>query len=543
MQETLDKLKDLTILYCEDEKEVQEVTVSILESLIHRVIVADNGREGLELFQKHRDEIDIILTDISMPEINGLEMTRTIKKTHPNLPVIVTTAFSNSDFLLEAIDINVDKYVLKPVDIQKLIEAISQSLLYHEVRFMYMDALTRLPNRNALLRDMEGDEHHTVALIDIDRFSEINYRYGEKTADRILVEFSRKLKKDFDKIATIYREGPDSFALLFPGEAYPMEQLEKRLELFQEAMEDDGIMIQDTPVYLLTIATIAYNDVYALNHAQRTMIEAKKSFRKLNIYRYQTSLNGKYEEDIRWVHEIKAAIRTDRFKPYYQPIYDTRTQKVVKFEALLRYRTADGTPIAPRTFMSIAKRVRMYTAIIQTVLSDAIGVIARWGVNVSINISYEDMSNPETLRFIHETLSRHPEEAARIDFEILESEIIDDYDPVKEFIDRIRQYGCGIGVDDFGSGYSNFSHLEELEVDFIKIDGSLIQGIAEKERHRLIVESIHEFAKKLGISTVAEMVSDAAIYAVVKELGIDHTQGWYFAKAIDAEELDEYARG
>jgi len=540
MHAAAERLKELTILYCEDERPVRDVMVSVLGTLVKQLIVSGDGEEGLELFRRHADEIDIILTDISMPRMDGLEMIRTIKKTHPNLPVIVTTAFSNSEFLLEAIDINVDKYVLKPIDIQKLIEAINQSLLYHEMRALYRDSLTRLPSRNALLRDMEAYPRPTVALLDIDRFSEINEIYGTEKADRILVAYARELKEAFEAEATVYREGPDSFILLFDEPEQPVETIEAHLEVFIDRMEDEGVVIDGEPVYLMTVATIARTDPYALSHAQRTIIEAKRSFRKLNIF-HSEPIDRRYEEDIKWVHEIKAASRTGRFKPYYQPIYDTRTQKVAKFEALLRYRSVDGTSVEPKTFLSIAKRVRMYSTIMRTVLTDAIDVIDRWGIHVSINISYEDMTNPETLQFIDETLSAYPDAAKRIDFEILESEIIEDYQSATAFIDRMRECGCGIGVDDFGSGYSNFSLLEELHVDFIKIDGSLIQGIAEKPRQRYIVESIQDITRKLGISTVAEMVSDAATYETVRDLGIDFTQGWYFAKAIDADELDRYA--
>ncbi len=536
-----ERLKNLTILYCEDEQPVYEVTISILEPLVKKLFVAEDGEAGLALFYRYADEIDIIITDIGMPRMNGLEMVREIKKDYPNLPVIVTTAFSNSEFLLEAIDINVDKYVLKPVDIRKLIEAISQSLLYHEMRSFYRDSLTHLPNRNALLRDLAAFSRPTVALLDIDRFSEINELYGTDKADSILIAYSRKLKEGFASIAAVYREGADSFVLLFSNPEQPVEVIEEMLETFVNRMEDEGVIVDERPFYLMTVAAIAHTDPHALDHAQRTIIEAKRSFRKLNIVRSRP-IERSYEEDIWWVHEIKAASRTGRFKPYYQPIYDTQTQQVAKFEALLRYRSTDGTLIPPQKFLSIAKRVRMYDAIMQTVLTDAIDVTEKLGIHVSVNISYEDISNPETLQFIDSTFASHPEAAKRIDFEILESEIIEDYDTVKEFIARMRACGCGIGVDDFGSGYSNFSMLEELHVDFIKIDGSLIQGIAQKARQRHIVESIQDITRKLNIRTVAEKVSDAPTYAAVRDLGIDYTQGWYFAKAIESARLVEYAQ-
>ncbi len=542
MKEVIDRLKDITVLYCEDEENLRNTTSAILQKFIKKLIVANDGQEGLELYNQHSEEIDIIITDISMPNLDGLEMAREIKKVNPDIPVIVTTAFSSSDYLLEAIDTNIDKYVLKPIDIKKLIEAISQSMLYHELRFLYKDPLTKLPNRNALFRDMKKDEDNLVALLDIDKFTEVNYLYGEESANQILVEYAVKLKEFFGEKANIYREGADSFVLLFNDVESDIEEIKKDLGSFIDYLEDKGVLIDDIPIYLLTIATIAKSKDNTLKYAQKAMIEAKKGFTKLKVYQYQDSHKRSYDENIRWIKEIKKACNSNRFTPFFQPIIDTQSQKVMKFEALLRYRGEDGKEVTPNEFLDIAKKARMYFVIIKIVLSNSIRVIKERGVKVAINISYEDISNKESLRFIYETLKDNPAEAKFIDFEILESEIIDDYEAVKDFIKRVKELGCSVGVDDFGSGYSNFGVLEELQLDFIKIDGSLIQDIAKKEKQRLIVESIHQFAHKLGLYTVAEMVSSQEAYEVVKSIGIDLTQGWYFAKAIDERELDNYVQ-
>ncbi|MGB5866246.1 MAG: EAL domain-containing protein, partial [Arcobacteraceae bacterium] len=124
-----------------------------------------------------------------------------------------------------------------------------------------------------------------------------------------------------------------------------------------------------------------------------------------------------------------------------------------------------------------------------------------------------------------------------LDFEILESEEIDDFEIVKNFIIKIRSYGCQIGVDDFGAGYSNFNMLEALNVDFVKIDGSLIREIDTLPKHALIVETISDFCTKLGVKTVAEFVSSEEIYQKTKSLGIGYMQGWHFGKAISKEKI------
>merc|ERR1711879_93109 len=141
-------LKNITILYAEDEAALREITLNILRGFTKKQLVAKNGAEGLELFKENESEIDLIITDVNMPIMNGLEMIREIKKINSNIPIIVATAFSNTEYLLEAIDIGVDKYVLKRIDMKKLLQLMSQSLLYHELKDLYIESQKSVIDRN-----------------------------------------------------------------------------------------------------------------------------------------------------------------------------------------------------------------------------------------------------------------------------------------------------------------------------------------------------------------------------------------------------------
>jgi EAL domain-containing protein (putative c-di-GMP-specific phosphodiesterase class I) len=134
-------------------------------------------------------------------------------------------------------------------------------------------------------------------------------------------------------------------------------------------------------------------------------------------------------------------------------------------------------------------------------------------------------------------LENHPQEAKLLEFEILESEEIEDFDIVRDFIAKIREFGCHIGVDDFGAGYSNFNMLEALNIDYVKIDGSLIKEIDHLPKQALIVETIAQFCKKLGIKTVAEFVCSEEIYNTAKKLGIDYMQGYHFGKPVNKDTI------
>ena len=535
----VEKLKEVTVLYCEDEVELHDVTVNLLRRLVKTVLTAHDGEEGLKLYQEHQHEIDMVITDIGMPKMNGLEMTRQIKEMTPRIPVIVTTAYSSTDHLFEAIDIHVDKYVLKPLDTRKLVEAMIQSLLYHELRSLYRDPLTGLLTRNALLNDLKKARSNRLVLITIEHFAHINDLYGDEVGGNVLIGLTEKLRETFSENFEIYRTGFDSFVLSDLHMDRASESIRDTLETFATQCNNDGMVIEEIPIYLVLTFAMAYSDDgHTLYYVQRAMQKANENHQQFIEYNPRSNGNiSDRETNIWWTRELDSAIEHGRFQPFFQPIVDTETLETYKYEALIRYRGTEGKLFGPVVFLGIAKKANLYPRIMRVVLRKVIEVVQKKKIRVAVNISYVDLINHDTMTFIDQMLRQHPEEAAYIEFEILESEKIDNYDLAGDFIRSVRRYGCQVGIDDFGTGYSNFGMIEALNVDFVKINGLLIQGIHESDRQALIVETIHTFCQKLGIRTVAEMVSCEEEYLAVKRIGIDLTQGWHISREIDCTEI------
>lgn len=534
MENNVSRLKDITVLYCEDEEYLRDVTKGILASFTKEQLIAEDGQIGLELFKQNQNSIDLIITDVNMPNMNGLEMAKEIKAINPNMPIIVATAFSNSEYLLEAIELGVDKYVLKPINIKKLLDTMNQSLLYHELRDLYTDQLTHIPNRNALIRDIKDTSGIiTLALIDIDKFSVLNDLYGEDNGDALLVQFSDKLQTHFhDEHFQFYRVGADRFVILSAQEDLDINKFKSICELFIMDIDETGIEISAGNIDLNITTGIAQSeDKHTFEYAQRAVQKARKRY--MNILEFDESLFEQKQDfvtNINWIKKIKNGYNSNSFEPYFQPIVDAETQEIYKYEALIRYIEEDGSVIAPFVFLPIAKKAKLYPVIIKIVLENVLKTIKEKKVRVSVNLSFDDIINKETYFFIFNTLQNNPEEAQLIEFEILESEEIEDYDIVKNFIIEVKKLGCKVGVDDFGAGYSNFNMLESLNLDFVKIDGSLIKKIDTMPKQALIVEAISNFCTKLGIKTVAEFVSSEDIYQKTKELGVDYMQGYHFGK-------------
>ena len=539
MIENISILKNITILYAEDEDNLREITLNILKGFTKKQFVAKDGKEGLALFKEHEKDIDLIITDINMPLMNGLTMIKKIKAINPRIPIIVATAFSNTEYLLDAIDMGVDKYVLKPIDMKKLLQLMSQSLLYHELKDLYIDKLTHLPNRNKLKKDLSVNEVDLMALINIDKFSTINDLYGEVNGDEILCQFAKKIQEDFkEETFTIYRIEADKFAIVTLGTNLSINEFKERCTIFAEKIERSAILIGEHSIDLhitIGIAKAKAEDVF--RYTQRVINYARKKFEQILIYEDSYNFQEDFEENMRWVKKVKNGIQNNLFTAYYQPIIDTKTKEIYKYEALIRYIEEDGKAIAPHKFLDIAKKVKLYPKIIEIMLEKALIFIKVKKKRVSINISFADISSVKTQECIFTKLEEHKNLTSMLEFEILESEEISDFASVQRFIAQVRTYGCTVGVDDFGAGYSNFNMLTHLDIDFVKIDGSLIKEIDQSLNQEIIVETITNFSKKLGLKTVAEYVCNEAVYEKVKLLDLDYSQGYYFSEPLAFDEV------
>ncbi|MCG3683385.1 REC domain-containing phosphodiesterase [Aliarcobacter butzleri] len=533
-------LKNMSILYVEDEKDLREVTHEILKSFTKNQYIAENGQEGLELFKKYEKNIDLIVTDINMPIQNGLEMAKEIKNINPNIPIIITTAFSNKEYLLESIDIGIDKYVLKPIDIAKLLQAMSQSIIYYELKELFIDKLTNLPNRNRLKKDLNQTDDVLMAFFDIDGFLTLNDLFGEEIGDGILVELSYKLKEHFPANEySVYKLDVDKFVVVAVNSGKSVEEFYKYTKSFINKIENQSFLVNENEIDInLTVGVSHANGALAYKYAQRTITYARTKLRKIMIYNDSFNIHQSFENNIKWLKQLKNGFKENKFQAYFQPIVDTQTKEIYKYEALIRYIDENGNEVGPYNFLDIAKKTKQYPNIIKVILKDALKLIKEKNKKVSINISYADISNKNTTKYIYDFLTAQSIEHTKLlSFEILESEEIVDFEEVSRFISEVKKFECTVGIDDFGAGYSNFHLLSKLKISFIKIDGSLIQNIHNSKDLEIIVKTISNIAKEFNVKTVAEFVANEEIYNKVKELNIDYSQGFYFDKPISYDSI------
>lgn len=236
-------------------------------------------------------------------------------------------------------------------------------------------------------------------------------------------------------------------------------------------------------------------------------------------------------KNIETIHIIKTAIDNRKIISYFQPIVNNQTKKIEKYESLVRLITEDGQLLTPFYFLETAKKGRYYSKITKIVLENSFAALYKIPeASISINLSVHDIERDEITNYIESLLLQHEDEAHRIIFELLESEDIKDFALIKRFIQKVKTKGVKIAIDDFGTGYSNFERLLSYEPDILKIDGSLIKNIQHNQINQHIVETVMLFAKKQNLTTVAEFVENETIYEIVRDMGIDYSQGYYFGR-------------
>jgi len=391
------------------------------------------------------------------------------------------------------------------------------------------DHLTGLPNRALLLESLHHLEDPRLLLININRFRDINTVYGFDAGDFILRSFADYLSHLVDgEVGNLFKLQSDTFAILLK-KGYAVASAENLIKNISHHLADHSFFYNGIDIWI-TIAS-GYSDSVeqSIENGEIALKRAKEQKIPFQPFSMSMRLNKEHEENIAWYKIIKDAIKDDRMVPYFQAITNNQTGEIKKYEALVRIIMPDGTVISPFKFLDIAKKTGLYPQLTKAMVQKTIARFQDLPYTVSLNLSTEDITNADMVSFLRDVIIQSSI-GKKIVFEILESEGIGNYDLVSEFINEFKQLGCQFAIDDFGSGFSNFEHLIKLQVDFLKIDGSLIKNLPHDKNAQVIVKNIQNFAAEMGIATIAEFVSSHEIYEVVKEMGINYSQGYYFSE-------------
>jgi len=393
-----------------------------------------------------------------------------------------------------------------------------------------IDNLTKLYNRFKFDEDIAQNRFKGFYLVNIDKFKYINNYYGTKIGDKLLKHVATILQELLQHKTGIrlYRLDADNFGILIENSTYCGLE-EKIFEYFDKNEIDVGEFQFKISV------SIAYTDTRPLLENASIALKRVKNSSRVKFLHYSQAIDNKENilQNILKTKTLYKALENGRLTPYFQGIVDVKTRKIVKYEVLSRVLHEDGKVESIFPYLQIAKDNRLYSKITKTILEKSVQLFREKGTPFNINFSIEDIMDDSIIEQLYTIAKEEPAIMQQITFEILESESINDYKIIKNFIKEMKSFGAKVAIDDFGSGYSNFEHLINLDIDYIKIDGSLIKNIHEDENAYNIVKLINTFAHESGIETVAEFVENEAIFIVLQKLGVDYAQGYHFSVPSD----------
>jgi len=650
IEEVIKSSENLKLLYVEDNQNAREMTYMILEDYFDSIILAVDGEDGLEKFKNN--DIDLVITDINMPKMDGLEMCNKIREIDDEIPLIILSAHNEDSFFTKSIQIGVNGYLLKPIEIDQLTnlvfrvtqkykyvkkaqenlhllnayqEAANQSSIVskadkdgmityvndafckvsgyskdellgkpHNIvrhpdndpsmfedlwktikvektvwkgvvrnraknfKSYYVDSviipiinldgevleyislrhdITDIMNPVKQLNDeIKNLQHNVLVFMKLDKFEMMEEFYSHDIIELIQDKAHLYLKNKFSEFYdfnAMYRLGNGEFALLIDYKKYfnSNDEFIDTLKKYQDIIREEKINLGDINYDIAVNISLVYDGEKILESAKlgmKQLMKTNKDFIIANNLADKATI--KAQENMKTIQMIKKAIEDSKIVSYFQPIVDNNNKKIVKYESLVRLITENDKIISPYFFIEISKKSNYYPKITDIVMEHSFAMLRNCDVDISINLSAIDIEKKDTREKIFELLENNKEHASRAVFELLEDESVKEFELIKEFIAKVKSYGVKIAIDDFGAGYSNYERLLDYQPDILKIDGCLIRDIETSSYSLSAVKSIVTFAKEQNIQTVAEFIESEEIFKIVKELGVDFSQGYYFGK-------------
>jgi len=425
------------------------------------------------------------------------------------------------------------------------VESIIKPIFDHEGNIKEFIALrhdiTNFINAEQIINDkLQLIDQALLILVKIDNFSNIKLIYDEDTVTKIKKRVTKRvknlLKKHFPQLEE-YQIQDGIFGFLI--ETFDPQTLETIIQDTLKKVLNKPLIINEFEYYPLIKISYAYGNKHLYENAITGFEELKNSEERI-IFANGLCKRKKEEtlKNIKILRTIKHALHNNKIISLFQPIIDNKTGKPIKYESLIRIIDEEGKMLTPYHFLDIAKQAGLYSSLTIKVLENTFKVYKLKNIPISINLSPSDILIESIRNRIYAILEELKPQKGMITFELLEDEIIKFEHTMHEFIQKVTSLNAEIAIDDFGSGYSNFTRIIEANANIIKIDGILIKNIDQDTIKQDILEAIVNFAKKENKKTVAEFVENERIYETIKRIGVDYSQGYYFSKPIECNTIE-----
>jgi diguanylate cyclase (GGDEF)-like protein len=421
------------------------------------------------------------------------------------------------------------------------------------------DALTDLPNRRLLLERIEQsikqsqqlDSYgYAILFLDLDQFNVINDTLGHIAGDKILITISEKLKTHLKDIDLISRFGGDEFVILLEYIA----DIDEVIKIAERILEDfqTPIIFNNGEIFVNASIGIAlgsknyHQAADLLRDADLAMYKAKAQGR--NTYKvFDSQMHDQAIKRMSLETDLRLAIDRQEFMIYYQPIMDILNgDRLIGFEALVRWQHPIRGMVSPMDFVAIAEETGLIVALDSWVFHKACKQLVQWkeksssspDLKMSINLSAQDIRNPNLLKDIDHILAETGLDGKFITVEITEGMLITDMNQTIDLLTEIKARNIQVSIDDFGTGYSSLNYIHRLPADYLKIDCSFVNQIQETERNYQVVRTIITLSNQLGLAVIAEGIETSAQLDILRDLECEFGQGYLFSKPLSVQEIE-----
>jgi diguanylate cyclase (GGDEF)-like protein/PAS domain S-box-containing protein len=419
-----------------------------------------------------------------------------------------------------------------------------------------VDVLSGLPNRGrvrqllgeALRSATTGSCPCAIMFLDLDGFKPVNDTFGHPKGDAVLRAVAKRLVDEVSADGHVGRMGGDEFAIVVT-DAQSRRKVEQLADRIIQAIKEP-YLIDQTEIRIGVSVGCAFGPIDGATvddlilKADLALYQAKDAGRGCARY-FSSELQSEQEDRVRLETDLRQAIASKQFHLAFQPLINARSQKLIGFEALIRWNHPQRGFVPPNVFIPVAEESGLMGAIGDWVIDEACKAAATWPepITVALNISPKQIIQPALPNTVSEALARYKLAGNRIELEVTEGVFLGDHGSTLDVLKRLRQLGVGIALDDFGTGYSSIGYLNKAVFHKLKIDGSFVREAGSRPENVAIIQSIVQLAKSFRMSVTAEGVETAEDFERMRDLGCDTIQGYLFGKPLAYERANEMVMG